>query len=87
MRRLPEFKFWWMSLKSIGTAFVMTFLPMCSTFPCFGDSRDVLNHALLHDDEAAGEAPDQAQVRAVHDREAEIRGRGAGGGSGSVHHE
>ena len=28
VRRLPEFKFWWMSLKSIGTAFVMTFLPM-----------------------------------------------------------
>ena len=28
VRRLPEFKFWWMSLKSIGTAFVMTFLPV-----------------------------------------------------------
>ena len=28
VRRLPEFKFWWMSLKSIGTAFAMTFMPM-----------------------------------------------------------
>ena len=25
---MPEFKFWWMSLKSIGTAFAMTFMPM-----------------------------------------------------------
>ncbi|CAL56905.1 Retrieval of early ER protein Rer1 [Ostreococcus tauri] len=28
VRRLPEFKFWWMSLKSIGTAFCMTFCPV-----------------------------------------------------------
>ena len=28
VRRLPEFKFWYMSLKSIGTAFVMTFIPV-----------------------------------------------------------
>jgi hypothetical protein len=28
VRKLPEFKFWWLSLKSIGTAFVMTFMPM-----------------------------------------------------------
>ena len=28
VRKLPEFKCWWLSLKSIGTAFVMTFMPM-----------------------------------------------------------
>lgn len=28
VRRLPEFKFWWMSLKSFGTAFLMTFIPV-----------------------------------------------------------
>jgi len=28
VRKLPEFKFWWMSMKSIGVAFVMTFVPI-----------------------------------------------------------
>jgi len=28
VRRLPEFKFWLMSMKSIGTAFVMTLIPV-----------------------------------------------------------
>ena len=56
VRRLPEFKFWYRSAKSVCVAFCMTFLPRVRPPRVLAHTAHVLHHALVHDDEATGEA-------------------------------
>ena len=57
VRKLPEFKFWVKSAKSLLVSFSMTFFPV---FTCgvLADIVDVFYHVVHDDDEAAVETHD-----------------------------
>ena len=58
VRKLPEFKFWVKSAKSLLVSFSMTFFPVFGRAGVLADIVDVFYHVVHDDDEAAVETHD-----------------------------